>query len=230
MSSGIIALVGGAEWNSECDFDSYLLEASGGKDVSVLPTAAAYERPELAVQHAESWFKTLGAKVNPIMVLTRSESDDDEFARQIENSSFIYLAGGSPMHLFSVLDDSKCFDAIVGALKKGAVLAGSSAGAMVLGDPMVDPRGGGLTVGLGLIKNLAVLPHFSSSSNDLKHRVLTLAEPDVVIAGIDEQTALIYSSNDTWFQMGSGSIHLIRQEKEMSISQLPALVSVSLAE
>lgn len=228
MSAGIIALVGGAEWNSGCDFDSYLLEASGGADVSILPTAAAYERPELAVQHAESWFKTLGAKVNPIMVLTRSESDDEGYARQIENSSFIYLSGGSPMHLFSVLDDSKCYGAILEALKKGAVLAGSSAGAMVLGDPMVDPRGGGLTVGLGLVKNLAVLPHYSSSSNDLKQRVLTLAEPDVVVAGIDEQTALIYSSDGTWSGMGKGSVHLIRQETELPISQLSAAVSVSL--
>lgn len=228
MSAGIVALVGGAEWNSKCDFDRYLLEVSDGTEVAILPTAAAYERPELAVQHAEAWFKTLGAKVNPIMVLTRSESDDDQFARQIESSSFIYLSGGSPMHLFSVLDESECYRAILRALSNGAVLAGSSAGAMVLGDPMVDPRGGGLTVGLGLIQNLAVLPHFSSSSNDLKHRVISLAEPEVVIAGIDEETALIYSGG-TWSCSGSGSVHLLRQGEELPLAQLQSSVTVSVA-
>ena len=43
--SGVLALVGGAEWREGCTFDAQLLEASGGRDVTVLPTAAAYEHP-----------------------------------------------------------------------------------------------------------------------------------------------------------------------------------------
>ena len=58
-------------------------------------------------------------------------------------------AGGSPMHLRSVLKGSAVLAALREAWRGGAVVAGSSAGAMVLTDPMVDPRGGALTVGLG---------------------------------------------------------------------------------
>lgn len=228
MSTGIIALVGGAEWTVGCEFDSYLLEASGSKEVTVLPTAAAYERPELAVQHAQQWFSALGARVNPVMVLTRKESEDEIFARQIENSSFIYLSGGSPMHLFSVLDESKCFQAIISALHKGAVLAGSSAGAMVLTDPMVDMRGGGLTLGLGLLKNLAILPHYNSASNDLRQRVVSLAEPEVVVAGIDEKTALIRSADGEWTEMGTGQVHLSRAGTEFELNQLKSAIGTTI--
>jgi hypothetical protein len=40
---------GGSEWTEGCTFDATLLDASGGKDVVVLPTAAAYQHPERVV-------------------------------------------------------------------------------------------------------------------------------------------------------------------------------------
>ena len=57
---GPLALVGGGEWSDGCDFDAELLAASGGDEVLVLPTAAAYEHPEKAVATAEAWFAELG--------------------------------------------------------------------------------------------------------------------------------------------------------------------------
>ena len=46
------------------------------------------------------------------------------------------------------------------------MVAGAGAGAMVLTDPMVDPRGGALTLGLGLVDTLAVVPHFGDEHED----------------------------------------------------------------
>ena len=40
------------------------------------------------------------------------------------------------------------------------------AAAMALTDPMVDARGGGLTIGLGLLDGLAVFPHFGDAHED----------------------------------------------------------------
>lgn len=227
MAVGTLGLVGGAEWNGGCSFDAYLLERSGANRVTLLPTAAAYERPDLAVAHATKWFAGLGAKVDTAMVITRADAEDPNFAQMLADSSFIYLGGGSPLHLFSVLKHSQCYGAIVNAFTNGAVVAGSSAGAMVLGDPMVDPRGGGLTLGLGLVKGLAVMPHFSSTSAELKHRTQTLAEPEVVVAGIDEQTALIRDSDGTWFSMGAGSVSLVSNGAELAISQLSDIVRLA---
>src|ERR1700680_848557 len=65
---GPLALVGGGEWSDGCDFDVELLAASGGDEVLVLPTAAAYEHPEKAVATAAGWCDTLGGRGRGVMV------------------------------------------------------------------------------------------------------------------------------------------------------------------
>ena len=101
--------------------------------------------------------------------------------RRFAIARFIYLGGGSPLHLRSVLKDSPAWRALVEAWQDGAVVAGSSAGAMVLGDPMVDPRGA-LTLGLGLVGHLAVLPHYDTWSEEKAHRTVQLATGHLRIA------------------------------------------------
>ena len=68
------------------------------------------------------------------------------------------------MHIRSVLKNSAVWEALVAAWRGGAVVVGSSGAAMALTDPMVDARGGGLTIGLGLIDGVAVVPHFGDAA------------------------------------------------------------------
>src|SRR4051794_18933738 len=116
---GTLALVGGAEWRPGCDFDQDLLTASGGTEVVVLPTAAAYEHPDRAVEAAERWFGELGATVRPVRVLTRPDALDEDTAAVIAAAGFLYLADGSPMHLRSVLKDSPAWEAVLAAWADG---------------------------------------------------------------------------------------------------------------
>jgi cyanophycinase len=196
--SGIVALVGGGEWREGCTFDRALLDASGGTDVLVLPTAAAYEHPERVVDAAAAWFGPLGAKATGLMVLRRPDAEEAANVEAVRRARFVYLAGGSPLHLRSVLKESKVWDALVAAWQDGAVIAGSSAGAMVLTDPMVDPRGGAFTLGLGLVEQLAVIPHFDSWSPEKAHRTVELAADGLAVVGIPEQSALIRDAEGTW--------------------------------
>src|SRR4051794_34298780 len=101
--SGVLALIGGAEWRDGCTFDADLLAASGGKEVLVLPTAAAYENPDRAVETATKWFDGLGGKVRGLMVLSRPDAEERSNAEAVAAARFIYLGGGSPLHLRSVL-------------------------------------------------------------------------------------------------------------------------------
>jgi cyanophycinase len=204
--SGLLALVGGAEWSDGCSFDRELWEASGRAEVLVLPTAAAYEHPERAVETATKWFAGFGATARGLMLLNRRDAQDPETARALRDARFLYLSGGSPMHLRSVLKDSDAWTAIVDAWEGGAVVAGSSAGAMVLCDPMVDPRGGALTLGLGLINHLAVLPHYDAWSPEKAHRTVQLATGHLRIAAIDERTALIRDPTGSWRTEGAGDV------------------------
>ncbi|MEX2293931.1 MAG: Type 1 glutamine amidotransferase-like domain-containing protein [Acidimicrobiales bacterium] len=218
---GSLALVGGAEWRNGCDFDRDLLLASGGREVLVIPTAAAYEHPTRLTESAERWFGELGATVHTLPVLTRADAVLPDNAHPVRASRFIYLAGGSAMHLRSVLKDSPVWDALVSAWQDGAVVAGSSAGAMVLCDPMVDPRGGALTLGLGLVEQLAVIPHHDSWSEDKAKRTLHIAPKGLPIAGVDERTALIRSPEGTWSVSGAGQVVVFTDGQQAALAALP---------
>ena len=219
--SGTVALVGGEEWQEGCDFDAELLEASGGTEVLVLPTAAAYENPGAAVATAEVWFERLGATVRGLDVLTRADALDEAKAAAVAEARFVYLSGGSPLHLRSVLKETPVWDALVGTWEGGAVVAGSSAGAMALCDPMVDPRGGALTVGLGLVVNIAVVAHAEPDVTEHHQRTFDLVEAGVALAAIPARTALIRAADGTWRSSGAGQVRVWLDRAEAALDVLP---------
>lgn len=219
--SGTLALVGGGEWQEGCTFDADLLRAAGTDEVLVLPTAAAYERPGKAVAAATRHFEALGARVRALDVLRRSEAVAEEAAAAVRASRFTYLADGSPLHLRSVLKETPLWDALVAAWQDGAVVAGSGAGAMVLGDPMVDPRGGALTVGLGLVEQLAVVPHHERWGGELAKRTIELAGPGIAVLAVDTCTAAVRHPDGTWTTAGAGGVAVIVGRQAAGLDALP---------
>jgi len=220
-TTGLLALVGGGEWRAAADFDAELLERSGAEEVLILPTAAAYENPDRAVETADRWFSSLGSSARGLMVLRHAHANDEANADAVRRARFIYLSGGSPLHLLSVLKGSLVFEALAGAWREGAVVAGSSAGAMVLVDPMVDPRGGAFTVGLGLVEELAVVPHHDSGTSHHFWRTLELAPAGLPIAGIPERTALIRELDGSWRSVGDKPVTVYLDGVEAGLEVLP---------
>ena len=213
--------MGGGEWRDGCSFDRTLLTESGADEVVVLPTAAAYEHPERAVETAEQWFSSLGAKARGLMVLARPDAENEASAAALRDARFIYLSGGSPLHLRSVLKDSPAWYALFEAWQGGAVLAGSSAGAMALCDPMVDPRGGAFTLGLGLLAQVAIIPHHDTWSPEKAKRTITLAPPGLPVVAIDERTALIRGREGGWTVEGAGNVVVFVDGHEAGLEALP---------
>lgn len=212
--AGTLALVGGGEWREGTrDLDAGLLEASGGTEVLVLPTAAAYEHPDRVVEAAAAHFAELGGKVRGLPVLHRREAESPEIAETVRDARFLYFADGSPLHLRSVLKGSGLFDALLAAYRSGAVLAASGAGATVLCDPMVDPRGGAYTVGLGVVEGVAVFPYHGTAADHLRERSIDLLPATAVLAGIDEGTALVRAPDAGWSVAGTGSVTLYADGK-----------------
>lgn len=208
-SRGTLALLGGGEWQEGCrPIDEYLLEVSGASEVVVLPTASAYERPDQVVERSVKWFEGLGVQVRPVMVLNRRDAQDDANVKALKGASFVYLSDGSPLHLRSVLKESSLLAVLVAGYRNGGVLAASGAGATVLGDPMVDPRGGAYTVGLGVVSNLAIFPYHGSAADHLRQRSIELLAEHAILAGVDERTALVRPADGPWRALGAGDVTL----------------------
>lgn len=204
---GTLALIGGGEWGEHHQtLDQRLLEASGADRVVVLPTAAAFEHPDRVGDAAAAHFGPLGVKVEVVRALNRRDAEDDANVKAVAKADFVYLADGSPMHLRSVLKSSPLFEAMIAAYRRGAVIAASGAGATVLCDPMVDPRGGAYTVGLGFVTGLAVFPYHGTAADHLRQRSIELKPPDAILVGVDEETALVREPGPEWSVAGAGSV------------------------
>lgn len=217
-----MALVGGAEWTDGCEFDSALLERSGTDEVLLLPTAAAYEKPSRAVERARAWFGRIGGRVEPLEVYRRADALLPAAAARVREARLVYIAGGSPMHLRSVLKDTPLWDAIVAVWRDGAVLAGSAEGATVLCSHMVDSRGGAFTVGLGLLTDVTVIPRYNLWSEDKWHRTVRLAPAGMAVLGVDERTAVV-ADGKGWTVAGAGSVTVYRDGRRIDLGDLEPL-------
>jgi cyanophycinase len=204
---GTLALVGGGEWRDGCRaFDEELFAGAEAKEVVVLPSAAAFEHPDRVVERATAYLEGLGVKVRPLMVLNRRDAEEPKTVEVVRKARAVYLSDGSPLHLRSVLKGSALWDAMLAAYHAGGVMAASGAGATLVCDPMVDPRGGAYTVGLGVVQNLAVFPYHGTAADHLRERSIDLLPSNAKLVGIDEETALIRDADGTWRTAGVGNV------------------------
>lgn len=191
--SGLIALIGGNEFRPDCELMDRALLATIGVNptVVILPTAAALENPSLAAGNGVRYFERLGANAEAAMIVDEVTAREAKWIGLIETADMIYFAGGNPELLLRIMRHSPAWQAIVQAWKNGRVLAGSSAGAMILGSQMWAP-GKGWRKGLGLVP-LAVIPHHSKMAGQWNAERMRASLPeDVILIGIDEATALIF--------------------------------------
>jgi cyanophycinase len=180
--AGTIALVGGGPFVANDELDGRLLRAAGADRVVVLPTADAFETPGEHVAAAMSWAERLGsnAVVEALMVLQRHDADDPGAADVVRGARAVYLVGDSSMHLRSALKETAVFGALTEAFAAGALVVAIGPCAAAVCDPMLDQRGGAFTLGLGLVKGMAVIPESETWSEERLQRTLSLADTAVV--------------------------------------------------
>jgi len=216
---GPVALVGSGEYLPVMTpVEAMLLSGRPPRYVQ-LPTAAAEEGPgsvarwvALGAEQAER----LGVEAVPVMALDRDTADDEHNAQLVSGAGLIYLSGGSPGYLADALRQTRVWAAILQEWRKGAALAGCSAGAMALTGwvpdirrPAAEPR-----PGLDVLPMLRVMPHFDRLVAWAPEMVASMAAqtPQGVTAiGIDEETAIVSDGTDLrcWAVHGQQSAWLL---------------------
>jgi cyanophycinase len=219
--TGPVVLVGSGEFlQGMVALDRDLLASIGRARprVAILPTASAPDGEvifrrwaDLGIEH----FSALGAEVEAVFVRTREEADDDGAAQAIGEADLVYLSGGKPGHLRRALEGSRVGDALLTAHARGAVLAGCSAGAMVLAAHQPEFRRRMLPwplrwrSGLALVEGVAVLPHYDAWPEAVVAVMALQAPRDVAVLGIDEDTAIV-GRDGAWQVHGRGRVTVWR--------------------
>jgi cyanophycinase len=200
---GPVALIGAGEFlPAMADLDAELLAATGRSRprVAILPTASYPDGEEVFTRWASmgvAHFGSLGAEVEPVLVRDRSGADDPAAAQAIGEADLVYLSGGKPTYLLDTLAGSAVGSAIAAAHERGAILAGCSAGAMVLAGIAFDfrirlmPWPLRWRSGLGFVPGVSVVPHYDAWPEPLCVLVALQAPRGSVVVGIDEETAVV---------------------------------------
>ena len=207
--AGPMALVGGDEFRPGCkEMDQAILKATGVERPSVLivPTAAARQNPSKAASNGVAYFSDLGASASALMVVETADANDKELLRPVDDADVVYLTGGDPAHLLDALSGSLLLRQIEAARERGAVLAGSSAGAMVAG-PWMRFREWRETLG---IVPFVTFPHHEGSDPDKAARELEeTAPPGLTVLGIDSMTCC-FGGAGAWSVLGPGRVTAYR--------------------
>ena len=218
---GYLLLEGGAEFGGRMrDPDLRAIELAGGFNapIRIIPTAAAPDNNhQRAGNNGIRWFQSLGAKdVISVPLLSKIRAEDKGIAQSLRDSKLIYMLGGFTHYLGQTLKDSLVWQAAVEAYQNGAVIAGSSAGAMVMCQFYYDPSAGRVHDGLKLVPNSLILPHHDTFGKNWAPKLLKKI-PKVTLIGIDEQTGMLNDGEDnSWNVYGRGVVTLY-QNGEVTI-------------
>jgi cyanophycinase len=216
---GFLLLEGGAEFGGRMRApDLKAIELAGGLEapVRIIPTAAAPDNNHRrAGNNGIRWFQSLGAKdVGSVPLIDKVSANDDDIAKSLREAKLIYMLGGFTGYLGETLKGSAAWRAALDAYANGAVIAGSSAGAMVMCEFYYDPSRGQVIEGLNLVPNAIVMPHYDTFGKSWASRLLEISQ--VTLVGIDERTGILDDGAGVWTVYGPGNLTLYRN-KEVEI-------------
>jgi cyanophycinase len=231
----ILILAGSGEFTSSMDeVDKYLfseiVKYKIWKDpevpVAIVPTAAGAEKhPEEWIKDGISHFKKLNARPFGITVLGRNDASNPKFVKQIENVPFIYFSGGNPGYLLSSLNKTPFLLKILAMYGRGeCVLAGSSAGAMIMGSYILANAKEVFLEGKSDFRwksafkliNYIIFPHFDLVRKNSPARLSEIMESTKLgdktnWIGIDENTCIVIKDGKRAKVMGKGTVSVGKQ-------------------
>lgn len=208
---GFVLLEGGSEFCAGmAAADERGIAVGGGKaaPIRIIPAAAAPDNNDLrAGANGVAWFKRLGAKnVRSLPLIDRASADQPDLVEELKSARLIFLLGGFTRYLAETLAGSRAWEAMRNAFSAGAVIGGSSAGAMVLCEHYFDPASQQIMPGLGLLPGCCVLPHHNAFGNNWAPRINRL-RPNEILLGIDEETGLLNDGpSGEWTVYGKGTV------------------------
>lgn len=224
-SQGIVIAIGGSEdKEKDCEILKFFLSEAKKvkKNPQIVVITAATDNPEDYEQMYRKVFKKrLGVKnLVVIDVSNRQDANSEKLIAEIKRADGIFFTGGKQRHIAALLGGTQLEDAIIAQWKKGAVIAGTSAGAMSLSaimieeaDKDVDPAPDAVTLGNGLeILKFIIDTHFAQRGRHGRLTIAVARNPRNLGVGISENTAIVYDGNQ-FIVIGDGGVYIVNAKQ-----------------
>jgi cyanophycinase len=217
---GPVMLIGGAEDKlDDRVILSRFVSLAGGPEASIVVISTASSLGDAAVELYRQVFLRLGAtNVVGLRPLTRRDANSAKQAALLKDATGIFMTGGNQLRLASIVSGTRIARAILAAHRRGAAVAGTSAGASAMAEHMMAFGASGATPkhrmaqtseGLGLVKNLVIDQHFEQRTRLGRLLAVVAQSPSLLGVGLDEDTAAIVFPDHSLEVIGRGAVTLI---------------------
>lgn len=212
--TGAVCLQGGGEFSPGCrPMDAALVARAPGRVVVTALAGTVGRDYATASANGVRHFLSVGA--DDVVAAPDVREDPRGALEVLATAELLVLPGGSPSRLLDALQSTGAGEVVADRLAAGALLMGSSAGAMVLGEWTVLPdRGLRVVRGLGLVPGVLVVPHWSGARDDWLGAVTAGVPDDVVVLGLAEESGVLVDA-DGHTAVGRSATTLVRQEREL---------------
>jgi cyanophycinase len=216
-----IMVIGGAEDKvNGCSILTAFFESAGGKKAKIGIIPCASQEPSVVGDRYNQIFREMGAQQVQILdIRVPTECDQDFWLDILNDCTGIFITGGDQQRLCDLIGGSKFVEFLKKRIHLGElILAGTSAGAAIIGEKMIAAGSSGespnrslvdLTNGLGIIPELLVDQHFHNRNRMARLMSAIAAHPDKLGLGIDEDTCAAFEDNFTFRVIGKGTITVI---------------------
>lgn len=221
-TGSLVAIGGGSE---DPNLIQDVLELAKGKASRVAIVNTASSDPGRSGPIYTRFFQALGvAQVSVVPLLNRDQAYEPAALDQLGQADVIYFTGGNQIRLAQTLKDTPAHGALLAAWQRGAVIAGTSAGAMVFGPSYLTAgssatalqRGAGagaaagveLREGLGVVPGVLVDTHFAREGRLGRLLVAAAQPPRMIGVGVDEETAAVITA-DGVRALGAGRVTVL---------------------
>lgn len=196
-----------------------LLPHASNKKIEIVTTGS--EVQEEVKKTYQKVFHELGySNVDFIPIKMRSETNKKDYLARAEEAGVVFFTGGDQFRLSTILGGTPFFDIIRLRYQKDHefVVAGTSAGAMVMSSVMI--MAGGLSEaliyrnlstcsGLGLLPTCIIDTHFIKRGRFGRLAHAIIMNPEQLGIGLGEDTALIIKNGSQAECRGSGMVVII---------------------
>ena len=197
--NGTLLIIGGRASDL---FYIKFMDLIGGSDapIVVIPTALSSDTLEekFLDEYKKSFIDRGFTDVTVLHTRNTEESNIEEFIAPIKKAAGIWFSGGRQWRHADSYLNTKAHDAFIDLLKRGGVIAGSSAGATIQGSYLArgDTKANTIMMGdheegLSFLSNVAIDQHLFARNRQFDMYEILDNRPELLGIGLDENTGII---------------------------------------